>query len=147
MLLEVYELSGDALAQKLVNLSARAVTGTGDNTLIAGLVVRGTVPKRVLIRAAGPALAQFGLANALARPELTLRSASGAVVAQNAGWSTSPDAIAIAEAASNTGAFAFGATSLDAALLVNLAPGSYTAQVTGANNTTGSALVEIYELP
>ena len=108
VLLEVYELSGDALAQKLVNLSARAVTGTGDNTLIAGLVVRGTVPKRVLIRAAGPALAQFGLANALARPELTLRSASGAVVAQNAGWSTSPDAIAIAEAAFNTGTFAFG---------------------------------------
>ena len=147
VLLEVYELSGDALAQKLVNVSARAVVGTGDNTLIAGLVVSGTVPKRVLIRAAGPALTQFGVADALARPELTLRSASGTVIARNAGWSTSPDAVAIAEAAFYTGAFAFGATSLDAALMVNLAPGSYTAEVTDANNTIGSALVEVYDLP
>jgi len=147
VLLEVYELSGDALAQKLVNVSARAVVGTGDNTLIAGLVVSGTVPKRVLIRAAGPALTQFGVADALARPELTLRSASGTVIARNAGWSTSPDAVAIAEAAFSTGAFAFGATSLDAALMVNLAPGSYTAEVTDANNTIGSALVEVYDLP
>jgi len=146
-LVEVYELPGEALAQRLVNLSARAVAGTGDDAFIAGLVVSGTVPKRVLIRAAGPALAQFGVTNVLARPELTLRGASGTVVAQNAGWSTSPDAVAIAEAAISTGAFAFGATSLDAALIVNLAPGSYTAQVTGANSTTGTALVEVYELP
>ena len=69
------------------------------------------------------------------------------MIARNAGWSASPDAVAIAEAAFSTGAFAFGATSLDAALMVNLAPGSYTAEVTDANNTIGSALVEVYDLP
>ena len=58
-----------------------------------------------------------------------------------------PDAAAIAEAASRTGAFAFGATSADAALIVNLAPGAYTAQVTGVGNTTGITLIEVYELP
>ena len=147
VLLEVYELSGEAPAQKLVNLSMRATVGTGDNSLIAGLVIGGTVPKRVLIRAAGPALTPFGVTDALARPQLTLRAANGVLVAQNAGWSTSADATAIAESGARSGAFAFGATSLDAALVLNLAPGSYTAQVTSVTGATGTALVEIYELP
>ena len=69
------------------------------------------------------------------------------MVAQHVGWSTSADAVAIAEAALAVGAFAFAPGSQDSALLVNLAPGSYTAQVTGADGGTGVALVEIYELP
>ncbi len=145
-LVEVYDISGGSSAQRLANLSTRAAVGTGDSTLIAGVVVSGTTPKRVLIRAAGPALAQFGVSGVLARPVLTLFSGS-TNLGTNAGWSTSTDATAITEAALRTGAFAFGATSADAAMVVNLAPGAYTAQVTGVGNTTGVALVEIYELP
>ena len=67
-LVEVYDLSGASVDQKLTNISTRAVAGAGDATLIAGLVVGGSVPKRVLIRAAAPALAQFGLTDVLAQP-------------------------------------------------------------------------------
>ncbi len=146
-LVEVYDLSGGSLAQKLANLSTRAPIGSGEATLISGLVVGGTAPKRVLIRAAGPALTQFGVAGALARPTLTLFSAIGAVLATNTAWITSADSAALADAATQVGAFAFGATSADSALLVNLAPGAYTAQVTGATGTTGITLLEVYELP
>ncbi len=145
-LVEVYDLSSGSRAQRLSNLSIRARTGAGDNTLIAGLVVSGTVPKRVLLRAAGPALAAFGVSGVLARPELTL-FAGAAVLAVNAGWSTAPDAPALADATARVGAFAFGATSLDAALILSLAPGAYTAQVNGLGGATGVALLEIYEVP
>ncbi len=145
-LVEVYDLSSGSAAQRLANLSARALTGSGDNTLIAGLVVGGTAPKRVLVRAAGPALAAFGVSGVLARPVLTL-FAGATTFATNSGWSTAPDAPAIAEATAQTGAFAFGATSLDAALVINLAPGTYTAQVNGLGGTAGIVLLEIYELP
>ena len=145
-LVEVYDVSGGSLLQKLSNLSTRAVAGTGDNTLIAGVVVTGSVPKRVLLRAAGPSLAQFGLTGTLARPQLAIFSGA-TPLATNSGWSTSPDSSAIAEAALRVGAFAFPVGSADAALVINLAPGAYTAQVTGVNSTTGLALVEIYEVP
>ncbi len=145
-LVEVYDVSGGSLIQKLSNLSTRAFAGTGDNTLIAGVVVNGSVPKRVLIRAAGPALTQFGLTGALARPQLTLYSGPN-VLAANTGWSTAADAATIADAASRVGAFAFSRGSADSALIINLAPGNYTAQVTGVDGTTGTALIEIYELP
>jgi len=145
-LVEVYDLTGDTKPQRLANLSTRALAGSGDDTLIAGVVVSGAAPKRVLIRAAGPALAQFGVSGVLTRPQLSLFH-GGTVVATNAGWSTSLDRDAITEAAARTGAFAFGITSADAALLLNLAPGAYTAQVTGVASTTGIALIEIYEVP
>lgn|GEM_PF-639984 len=146
-LVEIYDLSGGSSAQKLANLSTRAAVGTGEATLISGLVIGGTAPKRVLIRAAGPSLTQFGVTTALTRPALALFSAAGAVLAQNSGWSTSADASTIADASARVGAFAFGATSADAALIVNLAPGAYTAQVTGVAGATGTTLLEVYELP
>jgi DNA/RNA endonuclease G (NUC1) len=145
-LVEVYDVSGGTLVQKLSNLSTRAFAGTDDNTLIAGVVVNGSVPKRVLVRAAGPALVQFGLTSALARPQLTLY-AGATPIATNTDWNTSADAATLAAAAVRVGAFAFSPTSADSALIINLAPGSYTAQVTGVGGTTGTALIEIYELP
>jgi hypothetical protein len=146
-LVEVYDLSGASVDQKLTNISTRAVAGAGDAPLIAGLVVGGSVPKRVLIRAAAPALAQFGLTGVLAQPQLTLLAAGSATVAQNAGWSASLDAALIDDAAGRVGAFAFPAGSQDAALGVNLAPGSDTAQVAGVGGRTGIVLLEVYELP
>ena len=145
-LIEVYDLSTATVGQNLVNLSTRALAGTGNEMLISGLIIGGTLPKRVLIRAAGPALAAFNLTGVLARPQLTLFSGNTPVFV-NSGWSTSADAAAITTASAQAGAFAFASGSADAAMIVTLAPGAYTAQVTGVGGTTGLALVEIYELP
>ena len=144
-LIEVYDLSTATVGQNLVNLSTRALAGTGNEMLISGLIIGGTLPKRVLIRAAGPALAAFNLTGVLARPQLTLFSGNTPVFV-NSGWSTSADAAAITTASAQAGAFAFASGSADAAMIVTLAPGAYTAQVTGVGGTTGLALVEIYEL-
>ena len=148
-LVEVYDATPGAIPrdQRIVNLSTRAIAGnTSDTILIAGFVVTGSVPKRVLIRGVGPALTQFGVAGALARPSLAVFSGS-TVLAQNAGWTTTADTSAITAAAQQSGAFVFAATSQDAALILNLAPGPYTAQISGVAGTTGVALVEVYELP
>ncbi len=145
-LVEIYDITTGTAGQRLVNLSTLAFTGSGDNTLIAGVVVSGNAPKRMLVRAVGPSLAQAGVAGLLARPVLSLYSGSR-LVAQNSGLATSPDAVAITIAATEAGAFALTAGANDAALLVSLVPGLYTAQVTSADGTTGVALIEFYELP
>ena len=145
-LAEVYDLSAPAAGQKLFNISTRASTGTGDSTLIAGIVVSGSVPKRVLIRGVGPTLTALGVPGALAQPQLSVIK-DNVTVASNSGWSTSADAAAIAAASAQVGAFALGAASADAAMIVSLAPGNYSAQVVGANGTAGIAIIEIYELP
>jgi hypothetical protein len=145
-LIEIYDLSGVAPGQKLTNLSSRAKTGRGTENLIAGVVVSGMAPKRVLIRAAGPALAAFGLPEVLRRPQLTLH-VGAAVIARNDSWSTSANSAAIAQATAQAGAFAFAPGSADAALLVNLSPGTYTAQVSCLDGSSGVALIEIYEVP
>ena len=145
-LLEVYDLAAPAPGANLPSLATRAIAGPGADALILGLTIAGPAPKRVLIRGAGPALAQFNLTGLLARPQLTLFSGPTPVL-QNTGWSTSPDAAALSAAATQAGAFAFAPGSADTAMIVTLAPGAYTAQVSGIGDTTGLALVEVYELP
>lgn len=145
-LAEVYDLSAPAAGQKLFNISTRASTGTGDSTLVAGIVVSGSVPKRVLIRGVGPTLEALGVVGALAQPELSVIK-DGVTVASNSNWSTSPDKLAIEAASAQVGAFALGSNRTDAAMIVSLAPGNYSAQVVGANGTAGIAIIEIYELP
>ena len=152
-LVEVYDVSENATsAQKVVNLASRGAAGSGDNTLTAGFVISGTLPKRVLIRGVGPTLGGFGVAGTLADPQLALFTQGGAVIATNDNWSTpvtasAADAAQLAAAAAAVGAFAYTPASKDAALLLNLAPGPYTVQVGGVANTTGAALVEVYEVP
>jgi hypothetical protein len=143
-LVEVYDLSGMQPGQKLLNIATRAAAGTGDNTLIAGFVVPPGTAKRVLIRGVGPGLSAFNVTGVLAQPVLTLIS-GGSTVATNTNWNTSADAAAITNASLQAGAF--GLANNDSAMVVTLAPGNYTAQVTGVNNTTGVALIEVYELP
>ena len=129
----------------LINVATRAYVGSGEQVLIAGFVVNGSAPKKILLRAAGPALAAFGVPGALAVPVLDLFS--GATRLQsNDHWSTAPGAAEVAAAAGAAGAFAFAPGSADAALLVTLTPGAYTAVVRGANGGTGVALVEAYEV-
>ena len=134
--------------QKVINISTRAVVGTGENQLIAGFVVNGTTAKKVLVRAAGPSLSQFGVPGVLADPVLRIiRNSDNYVVRENDNWEAGNDAALISAAAVKTGAFAFAAGSKDAAVLISLPPGGYSATVTGTGGATGVALVEVYEVP
>lgn len=144
-LVEVYDLAVSSPGARITNLSVRATAGTGADTLIVGLVVQGTAPQRFLLRAVGPALAAFGVTAVLAQPQLALFSGSSEI-ARNVGWSTSPDAAQIAASGAQVGAFALLAASADSALVINLAPGAYTCQVSASSGAPGVALVEIYEL-
>jgi hypothetical protein len=134
---------------RLINLSGRAHVGTGAGIMIAGFVIGGTTAETVLIRASGPALSQFGVAGALADPQLQLyqnkSDGSSALLGSNVGWNGDPQ---IAATAASVGAFSWGASaSGDSALLVTLSPGAYTARISGASGDTGVSLVEIYEVP
>ena len=150
VLVELYDASSVGNA-RLVNLSARNFAGTGDNTLIAGFVISGNVPKRLLIRGVGPRLATgFGVAGALADPKVELYLSEGGrstLFAANDNWAETGAGPARA-AFVTAGAFDLpDPTSRDAALIVTAPAGAYTAQVSGVANTTGEALIEIYELP
>ena len=132
----------------LVNLSARANVGTGANVVIPGITVRGVKPKTLLIRAAGPALAGFGVAGALANPTVSVFNVAGDKVLANDNWGEVPDVPALRAASVAQGAFALPEGSRDAALLVTVPPGSYTVQVSGVGTGTaaqGVAIVEVYE--
>jgi YVTN family beta-propeller protein len=143
-LAEVYEIS--ASGTRLVNISSRALVGSGANIIIPGFFISGSGAEDLLVRADGPALSQFGVTGVLAQPSLSLIDGSGAVVASNAGW-TSADVGLIAGFDAAVGAFALAAGSADSAQVVRLAPGAYTMQVSGLDGTTGLALAEIYEAP
>jgi hypothetical protein len=158
VLIEVYDVaSGTTVPTKqLINISTRGFVGTGNSALVGGFVVSGNQPKRVLIRAVGPSLTKFGVTDLLADPVLTIYDHSKAIIAKNDNWGTPQpiDSTQIAATASdittadtNSGAFPLLAGSADAAVIITLNPGDYTAMVTGANNTTGTALVEVYEIP
>lgn len=147
-LVEVYDATEGPIArsERIINVSTLARAGAGGDALTVGFFIEGRLPKRVLIRGVGPTLAQFGVSGVLSRPQVALYSGV-TVLAQNAGWSTMTDAAVVAAAAAQVEAFAFPAGSADAALVLNLLPGSYSAQVSGVGNATGIALVEVYELP
>lgn len=133
-------------ADGLVNLSARGPTSLTGESLTAGFVITGSGEKRVLVRAAGPALVPLGVNGALPQVRLQLFRGSE-LVATNAGWDAAGAGGAVNAAAQAAGAFAFAAGSGDAALLVSLAPGNYTAQVAPAGAAaSGVALVEVYDV-
>jgi hypothetical protein len=133
---------------RLVNLSARAEAGTGGNIIFGGFAIgpsgaAGSEP--VLIRASGPAIATapYNVPGTLPDPQLQLFSSAGAVLDTNDGWAGNS---AIAATAASVGAFPWtNPASLDSALDLSLASGSYTAQVSGQSGDTGDALLEIYD--
>jgi hypothetical protein len=127
----------------LANLSLRARVGTGE-TVSAGFVVAGTETRRLLVRAVGPGLAGFGVADTLARPQLRILRGSE-VIATNAGLASSGAAAEITRVAQEVGAFALGATALDAAVVATLSAGAYAVEVTGVAGSTGQVLVELYD--
>lgn len=143
-LVEIYDAETASNA-KLINVSALARVGTGENILVAGFVVSGNVAKRVLIRAIGPTLTSFGRAGVLADPQLTVMAAGAqTAIALNDNWG---GGAALTTAFRDVGAFTLPGDSKDAAVVLSLNPGAYTVQVSGFGGTTGDALVEIYDLP
>lgn len=131
---------------RIVNLSSRAVAATGDDALIAGVVVADTAGKRYVSRAVGPGLAAFGAAGALADPQLTVFSGTGVELFRNTAWERGPDAAELPGYFKSVGAFPLATGSLDAALATELKSGAYTLQITSAGNRSGLALAELYEL-
>ena len=131
-----------ANAARLVNLSTRGRVGAG-SPLVLGFAIVGTESRPVLLRGVGPGLDEFRVENALRATRLELsRAGSGSFITQNEGWAS---ASALAEAAVRTGAFPLASGSADSALLVTLAPGNYTIQITDPRGTGGVALAEIYD--
>jgi hypothetical protein len=123
-----------------LNLSMRGTVSSGDNALIGGFIVSGTDPKVIVIRALGPSLGNLGLSGVLPDPVLTVHDSSGAVIATNDDWGTD---IGAAFMVANGLA---PANPSESATLQILAPGAYTAVVTGKGSATGISLVEAYDL-
>jgi hypothetical protein len=130
---------------RLVNVSSRAYTGTGENVVIAGIVIAGSEPARYLVRAVGPTLAGMGVEGTLSDPTLQVVNAQGTVVAENRIWSAD-DAASLREIMASVGAFELPNNSTDAALVAELTSGAYTVIVRNAAAGTGISLAEIYQV-
>lgn len=142
LLVEAYD-AGNGNDIRLTNLSARNRVGTNDDILIVGFNVAGAGTRRLLIRAAGPALAALGVSGALADPKVEVYNSANTKIAENDNWDST-----LIGTFNSVGAFAFAANSKDAALIVTLpAAATYTVQVKGADGVTGEAVAEVYELP
>ncbi len=124
---------------RLGNISTRMQVQTGNDVLIGGFVIGGSAPKTVVVRARGPSLAAAGIANPLANPVLQLYSGQ-TVIASNDDWGQAGNAAAI-----QASGFA-PANAQESAVLITLGPGAYTAIVSGAGNTTGVGIIEVFEV-
>jgi sugar lactone lactonase YvrE len=127
------------LPSKLANISTRSAVQAGDNVLIGGFIVHGQVAKKVIVRAIGPSLLQNGVPGALADPVLSLYNEAGAVLAHNDNWRSTQEQEIFDSGIAPT-------NDLESAITISLLPGNYTAIVRGSNDTTGVALVEVYDL-
>jgi len=133
---------------QLGNISTRAFVQTGDNVMIGGFIVQGTGPKRVIIRAIGPELSQYGVPDPLANPRLELHNAAGALIGSNDDWQhTIIGGVITRNQVSDIQNSGHAPTNAaESAIIADLPPGNYTAIVRGVNNTTGVGLVEVYDL-
>jgi N-acetylneuraminic acid mutarotase len=131
----------------LGNISTRLQVGTADRVLIAGFIVQGSAPKRVIIRAVGPSLGAVGVRNALVNPRLELHDASS-TIGTNDDWQTTQIGGVITEdqVAEIQSSGLAPSDSAESAIIATLSPGAYTAIVEGVNGGTGVGLVEVYDL-
>jgi hypothetical protein len=132
----------------LGNISTRAFVQTGDNVMVGGFIVEGAQPKRVIIRAIGPELAQYGVPNPLFNPTLELHDGTGALIASNDNWQTTIiGGIITSDQRAEIRASGHAPTDgRESAIIAELPAGNYTAIVRGVNDTMGVALVEAYDL-
>jgi hypothetical protein len=137
-LFEVYDVD-KAFDTTLTNISTRGFVDIGQNLMIGGFI-SGNGIVRVIVRALGPTLTQFGVTNVLADPTLELHDANGTIIASNDNWKDTQ------QAEIQASGFA-PPNNAESAIIITRPPGNTTAIVSGKNNTTGNALVEVYILP
>jgi hypothetical protein len=136
-LFEVYDL-GQNQPAKLANVSTRGHVDSGDNVMIAGVIILGSKPAQVAFRAIGPSLASSGVANPLEDPVLELRDPNGGLISSNDNWQ---------EHEAEVNATLLAPTDpRESAIVATLYPANYTAIARGKNAATGVALVEAYQL-
>jgi hypothetical protein len=138
-LIEVFDIDMRN-GSKLANLSTRASVGIGDNVLIGGLIVRGNAIHPIVFRALGPSLQSAGIDTALLDPTLEIKNAQGVTVASNDNWQNGPNVLDLQESGLQP------TNAKEAAILMPLVTGEFTAIVRGKDGTTGTGLVEIYQL-
>jgi hypothetical protein len=143
VIVEAYD-AGPGNTARFTSISARNFVGTGGDILIAGFTIDGTGSKNLLIRAAGPSLGALGVPGTIVDPKLEIFTATTVPVkvAENDNFSGAVDTLA-----RTLGGFGFVPGARDAAILVSLPAGGYTVQVSGLNNGTGEAIIEVYEVP
>jgi hypothetical protein len=143
-LVEVYDVNPTANSQ-LANISTRGFVRTGDNVMIGGFILGGPPQAGnrtvIVIRGIGPSLAQFGLSNLLADPNLELRDSNGALITSNNDWQDDP-----ISAAQLTAHNLAPQNSLESGIFGTFPPGAFTAILSGNNNGIGIGLLEIYNL-
>jgi hypothetical protein len=137
-LVEVYDLEQSA-ASKLGNLSTRGSVGSASNVMIGGAIVTGSDTAKVIFRALGPSLAAAGVRNPISDPQINLFDANGAGISSNNNWKDSQQAAILATGLAP-------ANDLESAVIADLAPGNYTAVVSGVGGASGIGLVEAYHL-
>ena len=126
---------------RLANISTRGYVGTGDSSMIVSIIVEGSGSKTVTIRALGPVLASFGVADSLSDPFLSVTNqATGAELVSNDNWQTASSASAVTSSGKSEGIDA-----KESAVQLTLQDGQYSAVVTGVGGATGNALVEVYD--
>jgi hypothetical protein len=136
-LVEVYDL--DPADSLLANISTRGKVETADNVMIGGFIIGGADATRVLVRALGPSLANSGIQQPLADPDLELHNGDGSLISSNDNWRATQQAEIVATGLEPQ-------DNREAAILATLQVGNYTAIVRGQNITTGVGLVEVYNL-
>ncbi|MCH2613428.1 MAG: hypothetical protein MKZ70_01865, partial [Opitutales bacterium] len=144
-LVEIYNGDPDDSGASLANVAMRGPVGTGNEVLIAGFFIEGNLAKRILLRAVGSGLAAQGVNGVLADTILRLFRGSS-VIESNDDWDAHPEKAQLESFMSSAGAFALEEGRGDSAMVVWLEPGLYTAIVSGKNDQTGIALVELYDL-
>jgi hypothetical protein len=130
-----------------LNIATRLPVGSAQNVLIGGFIIKGPAPKRVVVRAVGPSLNGI-VPGALQDPRLELHDGSGAIIANNDNWRSTQigGAIDSDQSIDLEGTGLAPNSDAESAMVVTLNPGGYTAVINGVGNTTGIAIVEIYDL-
>ena len=132
---------------RLANISTRGHVLTVDDVMIGGFIIRGDVPKRVILRARGPSLNLSGvpLSGRLMDPMLELHNGNGTAIATNDNWKVN-DQTQLSQESQIKATTIPPSNDAESALVATLSPGNYTAVVQGKNGGTGVALVEVYNL-
>ena len=136
-LFELYDI--DSQNSRVANISTRGVVGADDGAMIAGFIIGGEDPTKVMVRAIGPSLEASGITGALLDPTLELRDEEGSLIFSNNNWRSDQEKQIISSTIPPE-------NNKEAAIIATLIPGNYTATVRGVDDTTGVALVEVYNL-